>query len=483
VLTEITETRSPASPLYDPETFKVQGYHVIDMLADYMSKAQNKERKVVLPNTKPEQMLKEWSGDFSEEGSLKLEDILSKTLDLSNNLHHPCYIGHQVSGPLPTAVLCDLVSIFLNNTSAAFEMGPVSTIMERKVISWMASHLGFGDKAEGVFTSGGTVGNLTALLAARQNKAGHDIWNDGIRPDEKLAFLVSEQAHYSSKRAIQIMGFGDESVFHVPSDSQCAMDLNALEETYAKAIKQGYKVVAIVANACSTATGTYDPLEEIADFCEKYDLWLHIDGAHGASAVLSDKYKSLLKGVERADSVVWDAHKMMLMPALITAVIFRNGGNSYEVFSQKASYIFEKSAREEWYNLCHRTMECTKTMMILKLYTSLKVHGTKVFSDYVTYTYDLTRQFAEILKETGLFEIPTEPMANIICFRYKDATTQDMDQLQKTLRARILNDQSFYITQTEVNGKTYMRCTIINPHTSIVELRELIEKIKEVASK
>ena len=144
-----------------------------------------------------------------------------------------------------------------------------------------------------------------------------------------------------------------------------------LDAAFDEAVRRGRRPVAVVANACSTATGSYDDLESVAAFAGRRGLWFHVDAAHGAAALLSPKYRHLLRGLDQADSFIWDAHKNMLMPALITAVVFREGGRSYEAFSAKASYLFERSAREEWYNFAHRTLECTKTMMGMRLFVSL----------------------------------------------------------------------------------------------------------------
>lgn len=467
--------------LYNADNFKEMGYKIVDLLATHLDRTKTKQNKTVLPSISPDRMEKIWSKEFKPEPIDDFESIISRVISLSNNLHHPNYVGHQATGPLPQAALCDLVSSFLNNTSAVYEMGPVATIMEKHVINWLAKQVGYDDNADGIFTSGGTLGNLTCLLAARQAKAGFDVWERGLCEASQLAVLISEQAHYSCGRAIQLMGLGREGVILVPSDDNYCMDNDILEVKYNEALKEGKKVIAVVGNACSTATGSYDSLEKIADFCEKYDLWFHVDGAHGASATLSDKYSHLLKGIERADSIIWDAHKMMLMPALLTACIFKDGDTSYEAYHQQASYVFEKSAREEWYNLCHRTMECTKTMMVLKLYTCLSALGTQVFSDYVTDAYDLARQFATMLDESPDFEIATWPQANIICFRFTGSDQSDLNNLQKEIRRKIHESELFYITQAELRGQAYLRCTFINPHTTQNELENLINLIRELA--
>jgi L-2,4-diaminobutyrate decarboxylase len=187
----------------------------------------------------------------------------------------------------------------------------------------MGQQLGWPETSGGVMTSGGSVGNLTALLAARQSRAGFDAWGAGGHGGPPLAVLCSAQVHYSISRALRIMGWGDGGAIAVPVDERYRLRAGELATAAARAAADGRRVIAVVASAGSTATGAYDPLGEIADFCDGSGLWLHVDGAHGASAALSPRLRHLVAGIERADSVVWDAHKMMMMPALVTGVLFR----------------------------------------------------------------------------------------------------------------------------------------------------------------
>jgi len=473
-----TEFKTELKDIYNSESFREQGHKIIDILADYLSDATSNKVKYVLPPVSPDEMLKKWSNDFKEAPSENFEELIKKAIEYSHHLHSPNYIGHQIGPALPNGILAEIVGSMLSNGSAVYEMGPVNTILEKRIIEWMSQLIGYDNTADGFFTSGGTLGNLTALLAARQAKTGYDIWTDGVSENENLAVLVSEQTHYSSKRAIQIMGLGEKGAIPVATNEHYQMTLSSINDAYNSAVKSGKKVIALVANACSTATGTYDSLEEISEFCQEHDLWLHVDGAHGAPALISEKYRGLLKGIHLADSVVWDAHKMMLMPSLITAVIFKNGNNSYEAFSQKASYLFEKEATEEWYNLAQRTMECTKNMMGLKLYTSLMTYGTKFFGDYVTQMYDLTKECSEIISNSSDFELAMEPQSNIICFRFLNKDSRDTNVLQKMIRKEILKRGLFYIVQTTLRDKVYLRCTIINPLTTDKTFNDLLNEIR-----
>lgn len=466
---------------FSSEEFRANGHAIVDILADYLEKAQTKKLDNVLPPVTPEEMLAKWPDTFPEKPSGDFLSLVHKTIELSNHLHHPGYVGHQVTSPLPLASLCSLVGSLLNNGNAVYDMGPATTIMERKLISWMSGLIGHDATGDGFFTSGGTLGNLTALLAARQAKTNYNIWAEGVNDKTEIALLVSEQCHYSVKRAVSVMGLGEQAVIPIPADVNYHMDTDLLGSALSRAREEGKTVIAVVASACSTATGSYDNLDKIGDFCKENDLWFHVDGAHGASALISEKYRHLLKGIDKADSLVWDTHKMMLMPALNTAVIFKNPQNSYEAFSQKASYLFENEAKDEWYNMAHRTMECTKLMMGFNVYTCLSVYGTQFFGDYVDRVYDLTKEFAEVIADSSDFETPIFPECNIICFRYIAQTDCDIDKLQFDLRKELLAEASFYLVQTELKGKAYLRCTIINPLTTLDDLKELLDKVRTCA--
>ena len=470
----------PLPDAFAPEAFRTRGHRLIDELADYLGRATRGEPMAVLPWVEPNASLKAWPADFPLDPAPGASDLLARVVAGSNHLHHPRYVGHQVTAPLPLAALCEMVGTLLNNGTAVYEMGPVSVPMERALIRWMANLVGFGPAADGVFTSGGSIGNLTALLAARQAKAGFDVWTQGNAGGPPLAVLASEQSHYCVRRAVQIMGWGQGGVVPVPVDDRFRLRVDALDDALRAARQAGRRVIAVVASAGSTATGAFDPLGEIADFCARHDLWLHVDGAHGASAVLSDRYRHLLTGIERADSVVWDAHKMMLMPALITTVLFRDGRRSYESFAQEASYLFAEGqpTDQQWFNGGLRTLECTKRMMAVTLYVSLATHGTRLFADYLTATLDLAQRFAARLRAAPDFELAVEPQGNIVCFRHTPPGASDLDRLQEQIRRRILADGSFYLVQTRLPAGIFLRTTLINPLTGDDDLAALLEAVR-----
>jgi len=468
---------------FNPEEFRNEGHKVVDILSDYLQKALSGDKMAILPWNDPEKLAEIFSFRSGGGAEEPLESFIKRIIDYSIHIHHPNYIGHQVTSPLPAAVLVQFCTTLLNNGAAIYEMGPVSMAMERNVINRFSELIGFKSGFDGIFTHGGTAGNLTAMLAARQAKTDYNIWEDGVKNDSRPGYMMSEQSHYSIGRNVKIMGLGEDSIVKVPFDSDYRMRTDLLEEYRKRAEDKGIKIISVAANSCSTATGSYDDLNKIADFCEKYGLWLHVDGAHGMGVLFSEKYRNKAAGIERVDSVVIDFHKMLLVPALNTLVMFRNGDKSFETFAQKASYLFKKSEKNVWYNSAIRTIECTKSSLGIVAYTAMKYYGEQYFGEYIDSRYDLTNAFAELIRSDKNFSLAASPDSNIVCFRYspdgKDDST--LNRINSEIRDKIVKEGSFYIVQAELDGKIWIRLTIINPVTSIEDLKRLLIRIKTLA--
>ena len=474
-----TPVFNPFPSAFDPEAFRGHGHRIVDALADHLAAAQDR-RGPVLPWRSPEAALRAWPGDFTREGGADFHHLVGRVLAESHHLQDPRYVGHQCSAPLPLTALLGAVSDLLNNGSAIYEMGPVNTAMEQSLIRWFSGLAGFA-AADGVWTHGGSAGNLTALLAARQSAAPNDVWEEGYALPGALCVVTSEQAHYSVRRSAQVLGLGGRSVVSVPVDERFRMRPEALGATLDRLAGQGRTVMAVVASAGSTATGAIDPLEAIAEACESRGVWLHVDGAHCGAHLLSERLRIGLSGIERTDSLVIDAHKMMLVPALATLVLFRDGDKSYETFSQEASYLFDRSARQEWYNAAHRTLECTKRMLGLKLYLALEVLGTDFFAAFVERMVDLAAGFARAIEQRPGWQLAVRPESNIVCFRYAPESIADADAFQARARDAIIREGSFYLVKTTLLGRTWLRTTLINPLTTEADLEALLARVEGLA--
>jgi len=470
------DSKEQLNSAYNVEGFRETGHALIDMLSDHLLKAQENEAKVLIHQS-PEKELAFWEKQSQSSDVLSL---FKKILQHSINVQHPRFIGHQVAVPALLSGLSSLIVDTLGNGTGVYEMGMASNAIEKVITDQMANMIGFGEGACGHLTSGGTLANLTAMLAARKAKAPNNVWIEGHQGN-RLAIMVSEEAHYCIDRAARIMGMGNEGIIKIPVDEHYKMKTELLEEHYQAATQKGYSVIAIVGSACSTATGSYDDLETIGKFAKQHNLWFHVDGAHGGAVIFSDRYKNLVNGIEISDSVVIDFHKMLMTPSLTTAIIFKDELDSYQTFQQQASYLWSSSNTNEWYNSSKRTFECTKLMMSVKIFTIVQTYGWKIFEANVDHLYDLGKIFAQLIKTDDAFELAIEPKTNIVNFRYTGTAKDKLDEVNIQIRQHLIKEGKFYIVQTVLGGAIFLRCCLMNPLTNKMDLKALLNEIKQIS--
>jgi len=461
---------------YDPERFRADGHRLIDALADEMTRWHARDG-VVIPWREPTRGA--WALD-GERGDLV--DDLTRIARASTALANPRCMGHQVPPPVPAAALAELVAAVLNNSTAVYQMSPAGAPIELAVVDWMARKLGMPEGAGGVLTSGGSVGNLTALLAMRQAHAGFDAWTEGTRQGPQLAVIASDDMHYSLSRALRIMGWGERGAISAPIDANHRLTPAAVERALAEAGDR--KVIGVIASAGSTATGAIDPLDELAELCASRGLWLHVDAAHGGGLALSATHRHKLAGLGRADSVVWDAHKMMMMPSLVTAVVFKRESHVYEAFAQKASYLFAAAPpSERWWDLGTRTLECTKRIMAIEIWTALRSVGEAWFGEVVDRQLELAAALADHVAAAPDFELALRPDSNIVCFRHLGSAeapiaASELDAHNRALQQRVVEDGRFYIVGTQLPRGYFLRSTLMNPLTEPSDLTGLVDHLR-----
>ncbi len=414
----------------------------------------------------------------------ELGEFVEKYLSSTTKIHHPSYLAHQVAPSHYTGALGSLIDGFTNNAMAIYEMGPGAAAIEYFLINWMLEKIGWQPSpltmedeknshcfGGGILTHGGSIANLTALLAAR-NRVAPAAWDNGNPPD--LALLAPAGSHYSIARAASILGIGRNAIYHLDVDKKGAVLPDKLGKSLARLERDGRKPMALVANACSTAVGIYDPLDKISDFCRDNNIWFHVDGAHGASVLLTREYKYLLKGVEGADSLTWDAHKLMQVPTLCAALLFRDHADIDTAFKQEASYLFHEK-EQPGFDFIQRTIECTKAGLGLKLFMVLAALGERGISDYIESRVRLTREAHGYINGQSGFECPVIPQSNILCFRVHGS-----DELQIKIRDQLIQEGNFYLSTTLFNNVRYLRIVIMSPETTLEEIKKLIREIKSI---
>ncbi len=460
---------------FDPESFRTQGHRLVDALADRLAASQRGEGNVC-STVVPADELAHWETRMNAEPQ-DVADFLAEFAARSIQLHHPHYMGHQVSVPAPAAALAGLAAELLNNGMAVYEMGPAATALERWIVRRTAAALGFPE-GDGFLTSGGTLAMLTALLAARARQLGEDTLERGTEP--RWAVLASEEAHYCVSRAVQVMGWGRAGFVPVPTDDLFKMRADLLDAAFDDAVRRGRTPVAVVGSASSTSTGSYDDFAAIADFCARRGLWFHVDGAHGAAVAFCPELRDRLAGVERADSAILDFHKLLLTPALATAVLFRERADSWAAFHQRAQYLWDETARDEWHHIGRRSFECTKLSMSVKIAALWRTHGDALFAENLRAAHALARTFAAQLRARPPFEVAVEPESNIVCFRLHPPGLDDalLDALNAAARRRVVATGRFYLVQTVLRGRTWLRTALMNPFTQPTHLDALLDAVE-----
>jgi L-2,4-diaminobutyrate decarboxylase len=412
-----------------------------------------------------------------------LAQFLAKYLASTTRLLHPGYLAHQVGTSHYAGALASLIDGFTNNPMAIYEMGPAAASIEWYMINWLLEKVGWHPQplrmpdspdqvfGGGVLTHGGSLANLTALLAAR-SKMAPQAWQEGNPRD--LVLLAPAESHYSIARAAGIMGLGRNAVYPMAVDEKGVVIPEKLPEVYARLKNEGKRALAVVANGCSTAAGLYDPIREIGEFCKTHNLWFHIDGAHGASALLSQKHKKRLDGVELADSLIWDAHKLMRTPSLCTAVLVKDFRTIDQAFQQEASYLFH-AKEQPGFDFIHRTVECTKAGLGLKLFFVLAALGEQGLEEHVDDQFELAKEAFDYIQSQPEFECAVEPQSNILCFRLKGS-----DQLQLDIRDKLIAQGEFYLSTAAFGGQRYLRMVFNHPDTNLDDIKLLIQKIRDL---
>jgi L-2,4-diaminobutyrate decarboxylase len=458
------------SRAFDPDLLCALLERLAPVVADYVRRAQAGEGKVIVQPS-----IDELLGALDFENVVArggdLESLVRWVLDASNHLQNPRYMGHQVAIPMIASALADLVHGVTNNGMAVYEMGPAGTAIERGLVRWALAKLSWQKTGDGVLTHGGSLANLGALLAAR----GHALprsWHDGVGTGAVV--LASEVAHYSIARVVSVLGLGASALVRVAVDDRLRMRPEALAAQLDAERRAGRTVMAVVASAGATATGSFDPLLEISAVCRERDVWLHVDGAHGASLVLSSAHRHALAGVEQADSLTWDAHKLLGTSALCAFQLVREREALASSYKQQASYLLSDDDRPGE-DLSRLTFECTKALLSLKLFFNLALVGEAGLAQHVAHLVDRTRLFYETIRARAGFECFASPECNILCFRYGTDSA-----LQDRIREQLVQEGDFYITRATIAGASWLRIVVMNPLTDTEHVEALCRRIEQL---
>lgn len=430
------------------------------LIDDYIEKNEDPETPVVLYRDPDElRELIDLSLDHDGISETELMDLVDTYLRFSVRTGHPQFLNQLYQGFNLPGFVGEVVAALSNTSMYTYEVAPVATLIEQELISKMCAALGFESK-EGIFVPGGSNANLTAMLAARNRKIP-SVKDYGV--SERMTVFVSDQAHYSFEKAANILGLGINGVVKVASDSLGRMIPEELERSVEKSAQTGQTPFFVAATAGTTVLGAFDPISEIAEVAKRHGLWLHVDGALGASVILSGKYRHLLDGVERADSVAWNPHKTMGVPLLCSALLLKeNGCLATCTACDHSDYLFHD---EDSLDLGKMSLQCGRKVDALKLWLSWKYFGDEGYDRRVTRLFSLASYAEAIISADPDMRLAAPVQSIVVCFQWAPDSLgeEELDSLNLTIREHMLRSGRSIVNYAVVNGRTAIRIAFINP--------------------
>jgi L-2,4-diaminobutyrate decarboxylase len=411
-----------------------------------------------------------------------IEEVRRLYLDDAVWFHHPSYVAHLNCPVVVPAVVADQVATAVNSSLDTWDQSAGATLIERRLLTWTAGRLGLPHTADGVFTSGGTSSNLEALLLAR----GHALETIGGRmPDDlgRLRILASEESHFSVSKAASVLGLGYDAVVPVRTDARRRMDVGDLVGHLTRFEDQGLVPMVVVATAGTTDFGAIDPLDVVADACRAYGVWLHVDAAYGGGLITSRRHRHLLDGIERADSVTVDFHKTFFQPVASSAVLVRDAASLRHV-SFHAEYLNPRDADpEDRPNQVDKSLQTTRRFDALKLWWTLRSIGPDRIGGLLDEVIDLAGDVWALLEADPDFEVCQRPTLSTLVFRYAPAGLPAalLDEVNASARKRLFSTGEAVVAGTKVDGRTYLKLTLLNPATTVADVALVLDLVRQHA--
>src|SRR5437763_14954560 len=478
--------------MLDPSADEIRdwGNSVIQLMADYLGDLRDRgvyrhmfSRRI---RNRLDAALPTKGTDF--DGLLKVfrEDIIP----FSRQNAHPRMFGYVQSPGTPLAAFADLLASVLNANLTVWRSAPAPVELERLTIDWIRQILGFNPEAGGLFVSGGSMANFAALAAARQTKDDSS---------GRLRIYASSETHFSIAKAAALLGIGRDNVCHVAVDECFKIRMDDLVGKITADLAAGYVPFCVVANAGTVNTGAVDPLAEIRDIADRFQLWMHVDGSYGAFAILANSARALFAGLERADSIALDPHKWLYLPVDVGCVIYRAPQIARAAFTHDAEYtrVIGEEA-DEAFAFWDYGPELSRRFRALKVWMLLKGVGLHALSDAIEKDFACARHFENLVQNSEDFEMLAPVELSIFCFRHLPARLkcalvtaspsegetidEQLDAHNERLLLALQRDGSSYLSNARLRGRFTLRGCVMNYRTTLHDMEILLDDLRRVAA-
>ncbi len=406
-----------------------------------------------------------------------IDDIVENIVPYSTKIGHPCFLSWIITSPSPAGTLGELINVGLNQVPALYKGGKAATVLEDVVVRWFCQLFGYDNESGGILVSGGTMANLTALAAARE-AIYPGATTTGIQNIEKpFVIYVSDQGHISVDRSAGMLGIGADMVRKIPTDEKYRMKPELLEEEILNDRSSGFEPFCVVAQAGAVNTGSIDPIDKLAEICERENIWFHVDASYGGGAVLSKNRKVLLKGIEMADSIATDPHKWFFIPAEAGLTIVKDSKHLYNAFNCSASYLGD----EDSVDYKDYGFQLTRASRALKIWFAFRAYGLKRIGEIIDRNLELASGLYNRLENEECWELVSPSELSIVCFRYIPETKLDensLNSLQFEILAELEQSGEAFLTPAVLRGKACLRICIANHRTTQEDIDQLIDLIR-----
>lgn len=411
---------------------------------------------------------------------------LQTLLDLSTRPGSGGFLAYiSGAGTVPGAIV-DLLASGLNANVGGWAISPAAEEVELQLVEWLARRFGYPADAGGMVVQGGSLANLTGLKLARDH-AWPGGRQDGLASGPPLAFYTSSEAHFTIDRAADVLGLGESAVRKVPVDADMRMRVDELERLIEADVARGVRPAAIVATAGTTGTGAIDPLARVAEVASRHGAWFHVDAAYGGALAVTDSLRPRLAGIERADSITFDAHKWLYAPVTSAFILVRDGALLNRSFSAHAAYVEqERHVLDRGPDLGQGGLQLSRSFSALRVWVALLAHGRSAFARRIEHDVALTTWLGERVEATPELELACAPSLSICCFRFLPSGVEDeeyLDRLNMRIMTEIQSDGQVFPSNAQVHGRTAIRSCIVSFRTEARHLQFLMDKVRETGSR
>jgi len=461
----------------DSATRRRLGYHLIDQIDNFF--ASLPERPVQLPAA--ERTFAPLSNQLPEDGE-NADKVLDEVFRemVAKGFHVPSANYFGLMNPTPTyvGVMAELLVAGLNPQLATVKRSQLASKIEHETVRWVGERVGWPGEFNGTFTTGGNEANFSGMALALAAKFPQVIEEGVTSIGGQPVLYASDEAHHSIDKSAGLLGIGRSALRRIPVNRDAQLDLTILERTITADRRAGKKPFCVIATAGTTNSGAVDDMVAIAEICRRYDLWLHVDGAYGGSAIFSDAHRGVLRGIEQADSITIDPHKWMAMPLAAGVILTRWPEMLERAFAVAAPYM-PKAAEAKGVDNSRISTQWTRRMNSLKLWLTLRVHGRKAYEEHIDRQMKLTAKFVDWLRASEHFELAMPQVLPIVAFRLKakGLTPDALASAHADIVDEVTRDGSRWISETRVNSASVLRMMVVSYLTEERHLQGLQEAL------